>query len=52
MGATFKPFERRLHETTVERAAALCDGSFGELVERGARLSLAEAVELGRAEPA
>jgi predicted ATPase/DNA-binding SARP family transcriptional activator len=52
MGATFKPFERRLHETTVERAAALCDGSFGELVERGARLSLAEAVERGRAEPA
>jgi len=49
MGASFKPFERRLHETTFERASALCDGAFGELVDRGAALSLPDAVELGRA---
>jgi non-specific serine/threonine protein kinase len=49
MGATLKPFERRLHESTLERASALCgDGALADLVERGGALSLAEAVELGR----
>lgn len=47
MGAARKPFERRLHETTVERASALCgDEAFAAAVERGAALTLDEAVVL------
>jgi len=45
MGATFKPFERRLHETTVERAALLCgEETLAAAVERGAALTLDEAI--------
>ena len=45
MGAARKPFERRLHEATVERASALCgDAPFAAAVERGATLTLDEAV--------
>jgi predicted ATPase len=50
MGASFKPFERRLHEGTVERASALCGAEeLGAMIEQGAALSLAEAVEVAQA---
>ena len=45
MGATFKPFERRLHETTVERATQLCgEETLEAAVERGSALTLDEAI--------
>ena len=45
MGATFKPFERRLHETTVERATLLCgEETLEAAVERGSALTLDEAI--------
>ncbi|HET9937185.1 MAG TPA: BTAD domain-containing putative transcriptional regulator [Gaiella sp.] len=43
MGAEFKPFERQLHETTEERARALCGPEeYVSARERGAALSLAD----------
>jgi predicted ATPase/DNA-binding SARP family transcriptional activator len=48
MGAEFKPFERRLHEATEERAVALCgESGFAAARERGA--SMAPAAGLARA---
>ena len=50
MGAALKPFERRLHDSTVERVLSLCGSrAAADLIERGGALSLAETVELGRA---
>ena len=47
MGAARKPFEQRLHEDTVDRASALCgEAAFAAAVERGATLTLDEAVAL------
>ena len=49
MGASLKPFERRLHDSTREQAAALCGhAAFGALTEQGAAMALPEAVELAR----
>jgi predicted ATPase/DNA-binding SARP family transcriptional activator len=49
MGGDFKPFERRLHETSRDRASALCGADeFATLAERGASLGLAEVVELAQ----
>ncbi len=47
MGADFKPFERRLHETTEGQAVALCgESGFAAARERGASLPLAAALAL------
>jgi tetratricopeptide (TPR) repeat protein len=49
MGGDFKPFERRLHETTRDQASALCGADeLATLAERGASLGLVEAVELAQ----
>ena len=53
MGAEFKPFERQLHETTEERALALCGSdAFASARERGASLPLAEGLAVAHASPA
>ena len=53
MGAEFKPFERQLHETTEERARALCGpDAFASARERGASLPLAEGLAVAHASPA
>jgi predicted ATPase/Tfp pilus assembly protein PilF len=47
IGADFKPFERRLHESTSDRARASCDpGAFEEARRRGADTSLEAMLEL------
>ena len=52
MGAEFKPFERQLHETTEERARALCGpDAFASARERGASLPLAEGLAVAHASP-
>ena len=52
MGAEFKPFERQLHETTEERARALCgQDAFVSARERGASLPLAEGLAVALASP-
>jgi predicted ATPase/DNA-binding SARP family transcriptional activator len=52
MGAEFKPFERQLHETTEERARALCGPAvFVSARERGASLPLAEGLAVAHASP-
>ena len=49
IGADFKPFERRLHESTVERARSLCVVStFEEASGRGASQPLAAVLDLAR----
>lgn len=47
MGATFKPFERQLHDATAERAQSLCGvAAYGAASVKGAALPLDQAVEL------
>jgi predicted ATPase/DNA-binding SARP family transcriptional activator len=47
IGADFKPFERRLHESTEAGARAVCDPSaFDEAMGRGASMPLAEVLDL------
>ena len=46
MGATFKPFERHLHDTARDQARLLCgDDGFEEARRRGAATSLDDAIE-------
>lgn len=46
MGAAFKPFERRLHDDTLDRARAMTSGdAFGSDRDRGAALSLDDAID-------
>jgi predicted ATPase/DNA-binding SARP family transcriptional activator len=50
MGASFKPFERRLHDTTAGRARVLCgEDAFEDARRRGAGLALDEAIALATA---
>jgi predicted ATPase/DNA-binding SARP family transcriptional activator len=50
IGADFKPFERRLHESTEARARSLCGASaFEEASSRGASLPLSAVLELVQA---
>jgi tetratricopeptide (TPR) repeat protein len=50
MGAALKPFERRLHDSTAERARQLCgDDAFEDARRRGASLAFDEAIELATA---
>jgi hypothetical protein len=50
IGADFKPFERRLHDSTEARAHSLCGaGAFEEASSRGASLPLGAVLELIRA---
>ncbi len=47
MGAAFKPFERRLHDVTADRARRLSgEGAFEDARRRGAGLGLDEAIAL------
>jgi predicted ATPase/DNA-binding SARP family transcriptional activator len=46
MGAEFKPFERQLHDATEAKARGLCGDLFEAAAERGAVLTLEEALEL------
>lgn len=47
IGADHKPFERRLHESTVSAARAACDpAAFDTAMERGASMSMDEVLEL------
>jgi non-specific serine/threonine protein kinase len=46
IGADYKPFERRLHESTEAAARAACDpGAFSNAIEQGASLSMDEALD-------
>ena len=46
IGADYKPFERRLHESTEAAARAACDpGGFSKAIEQGASLSMDEALD-------
>ena len=46
IGADYKPFERRLHESTESAARAACDpGAFAKAIEQGASLSMDEALD-------
>jgi predicted ATPase/DNA-binding SARP family transcriptional activator len=46
IGADYKPFERRLHESTESAARAACDpGAFATAIEQGASLSMDEALD-------
>lgn len=50
IGASLKPFERRLHDTTAGRAKVLCgEDAFDEARRRGAGLGLDEAIALATA---
>jgi predicted ATPase/DNA-binding SARP family transcriptional activator len=50
MGAAFKPFERRLHDTTTEQARDACGAdAFEDARRRGAALELDEAITLATA---
>ena len=47
MGADFKPFERKLHESTTARARALCgEAEYADALARGAAMPLPEALQL------
>jgi predicted ATPase/DNA-binding SARP family transcriptional activator len=47
IGADYKPFERRLHESTESAARASCDPeAFAEATEQGASMSMDEVFEL------
>ena len=47
MGAAFKPFERRLHEQTIEAASRLCGPeAFADAFARGTRMTPAETLEV------
>jgi predicted ATPase/DNA-binding SARP family transcriptional activator len=45
MGAALKPFERHLHDTTVDRARELCGDAFDGARQRGAETTLEAAIE-------
>lgn len=45
MGAALKPFERHLHDTTVERARNLCGDAFDAAHRRGNETTLEAAIE-------
>lgn len=46
IGADYKPFERRLHESTESAARAACDpDAFATAIEQGASLSMHEALD-------
>jgi non-specific serine/threonine protein kinase len=47
IGADYKPFERRLHESTESAARAACDpDAFEDASERGASLSLDDVLDV------